>query len=393
VAATMSGSEGSTSAHPGGNSLASFKRAVLLSRLEIGARQRVRSLVCDALSTPPVERSDAEVERVFLYVAQQQLGRLEGCSNELLRAICGRLTLVRLQPFHKLFSSGDPGDACYIVVDGTLEEVQDKDGPGKETTARSVSTGECFGDIEGLTGVRRSLGIRCAADECLLARLSCADFVELQEAEREREIEVARSFLTSLHQLRRMPHDAMQQLAAAAERVHFDRHAVVGAQGEQPDYIIIPTTEGDATLSVRQPAGNAARRPEEFAVATLAMKGEFIGLGLIFDDSYESYRYPCSIVLRVPIEALRVHHEHAKRCFRSRAVVRALREAHHTRHSLTLDQIRRMAGCNGAKAGISNLTEAANSAPLSAAENSIGTSSPGSVLQREPPPGEILSSN
>ena len=366
-----------------GRSLASFKRAVLLSRLEIGARSRVRKLVCDALSAAPVERSDAEVQRVFLYVAQQQLGCLTECSEQLLRAIAGRLTLVSLQPYHKLYSSGDQGDACYIVVDGTVEEIQDKDGPGKETTARSVSSGECFGDNEGLNGTRRSLGARCAAGECVLAKLSRADFVELQEAEREREIEEARSFLSSLHQLRRMPPDAMQQLAAAAERVHFDRHAIVGAQGEQPDYIIIPTTEGDAMLSVRQSAGSSAhggRRSEDTSVATLAMKGEFVGLGLLFDDSYESYRFPCSIVARVPIEAYRVHREHAKRCFRFRPVVRALRDAHHTRQSLTLDQIKRL----------SDLTAAAKSAPSTDASmsNSVGASSSAVAPQREPPPGE-----
>jgi CRP-like cAMP-binding protein len=366
-----------------GRSLASFKRAVLLSRLEVGARLRVRKLVCDALSTAPAQRSDAEVERMFLWVAQQQLGGLKGCSEQLLRAISGRLTRVRLQPFHKLYSGGDQGDACYIVVDGTVEEIEDKDGPGKETTARSVSSGECFGENEGLNGTRRSLGARCAAGECLLARLLRADFVELQDAEREREIEVARSFLSSLHQLRRMPPDAMQQLASAAERVQFDRHAIVGAQGEQPDYIIIPTTEGDAMLSVRQPAGSAAhgvRRSEDLSVATLAMKGEFVGLGLLFDDSYESYRFPCSIVARVPINAYRVHREHAKRCFRSRPVVRALRDAHHTRHSLTLDQIRRL----------SDLKATAKSAPSTddSMPNTVGASSSAVVMQREPPPGE-----
>jgi CRP-like cAMP-binding protein len=136
-------------------------------------------------------------------------------------------------------------------------------------------------------------------------------------------------------------------------------------------------------LSVRQPAGSAAhgvRRSEDLSVATLAMKGEFVGLGLLFDDSYESYRFPCSIVARVPINAYRVHREHAKRCFRSRPVVRALRDAHHTRHSLTLDQIRRL----------SDLKATAKSAPSTddSMPNTVGASSSAVVLQREPPPGE-----
>jgi CRP-like cAMP-binding protein len=377
----------------GGSSKAAFKRAVLFASLGIGEAGRVRALVSAALDAPPAGRSGEEVERLALYLAQLKLGLFERSSEELLRATCERLTAVRLQPYHKLYSSGSEGDAFFVVVDGCVEEVSDKGGPGKELVVRCSPAGTSFGE-EGLDGLKRPLGVRCAAETCLLARLSRTDYAELLEEERERKTEVARQFLSGLHQLRRMPRDAMLQLAAAAELVHFDRHAVLADEGEQPDYVIIPTTDGDGMLSIRAPAGNAShggRRPEELCVATLALRGEFVGLGLLFDDTYECYRFPCSIAARVPVDAYRVHREYVKRCFRARPVVRALRDAHYTRHSLTLDQIRRLSSDYSDAGSSGSIAAAAAGASSAVASDLVPTAGGGSktatVPRREQPPG------
>ena len=331
-----------------------FRHAVMWMSIGIGETHRVRDLIGQALQTAPAERTPEQLERLELYLSQLKLAflrRPEGPSAALCKAVCTRLTCVRLAPFLKLYSDGDhthgAGEgAGYVLVDGEVEEVEEGTGPGKEVVVGTLGPGAAVGEA-GLDGVRRTLGLRCGAKPATLARLAREDYVELVAEEREREIEAAREFLVALHQLRRLPRDAMSMLAAAVEPVKFERHAVLGVEGEAPDFIVIPRA-GDAILSVHAPdvgpGEHAGIRPSEMPVASLALLGEFVGLGALFDDSYDAYRFPCSVVAKVPVEGYRVPRDVAKKCFKSRPVMRALRESHKTRHSLTLDQISRISG-------------------------------------------------
>ena len=356
--------------------LSGFKRAVLLSSLGIDGGEEgadAAQMVLQVLRTPRRERLGWAMQGLELYVEQLKLEFFQQTSPspELRAAICAALDAVALEPQETLYGADDAADAYYIVVEGEVEEVA-VDKEGEVTVLRTLRAGAAFGESAlAAAPARRKQGVRGGykyTDTTTLARLGREDYLRLLAEERARECEVARGFLEGLHLLRRMPKDAMTQLAAAVEPVQFGRHAVLATQGARPEHLLL-LRSGDAVMTVVPSEGRASeapegrprsvsgRRPDEVSVASLALAGEIVGAGFLADSAYSSYTFPCSIVATNAVAGYRVHRDLAKRCFRSRAVTRALLSSHATREELTMQLI--SGGDAGAEPAVDSISSRA----------------------------------
>ncbi|MDP3276496.1 MAG: Npt1/Npt2 family nucleotide transporter [Deltaproteobacteria bacterium] len=83
--------------------------------------------------------------------------------------------VVHLSPGAKLFGTGDPGDALYIVVDGTLET---RSAGGQTHTYR---VGEAFGELAVLDGTVRSDDATAVGDASVL-KIARDDFTDVLRA-------------------------------------------------------------------------------------------------------------------------------------------------------------------------------------------------------------------
>lgn len=84
-------------------------------------------------------------------------------------ALC---TEKRLAPEEILFSAGDMGDAMYILVDGEVRVVRDR-----QAIAR-LGPGECVGEMAALDWEPRSATV-IASKPCLLIRLGRNELMDL----------------------------------------------------------------------------------------------------------------------------------------------------------------------------------------------------------------------
>lgn len=92
-----------------------------------------------------------------------------------LKAI-GELSRVQhLEDGETIYSTGDPGDALYIINRGAVEVVQPS---ARESATAYLSRGDVFGDVEALTGLPRKYVVR-ACEPVSLQCFSRQDFPEL----------------------------------------------------------------------------------------------------------------------------------------------------------------------------------------------------------------------
>src|ERR1043165_9659637 len=81
-----------------------------------------------------------------------------------LKAI-GELSHVRhLSEGETVYSTGDPGDALYIINRGAVEVVQPS---GRKSGAAYLSRGDVFGDVEALSNLPRKHVVRACEPVCL----------------------------------------------------------------------------------------------------------------------------------------------------------------------------------------------------------------------------------
>ena len=69
-----------------------------------------------------------------------------------------------------LMHQGDPGDAFYLLIDGTVEV--DRDGAHVD----DMAAGDSFGEVALISGEPRNATVT-AGDECRAYRLECAPFL------------------------------------------------------------------------------------------------------------------------------------------------------------------------------------------------------------------------
>lgn len=98
-----------------------------------------------------------------------------GCTDDLLRAIAGKLQPVQFRNGQTIFSKGDPATVLYIVETGRVRLATGGRGRGSVT---EVAAGDCFGEEALVSGDVRPLGALAAADSELWT-LSRPDFEAL----------------------------------------------------------------------------------------------------------------------------------------------------------------------------------------------------------------------
>lgn len=92
-----------------------------------------------------------------------------------LKAIGALSRVQHLEEGETIYSTGDPGDALYIINRGAVEVVQPS---ARESATAYLSRGDVFGDVEALTGLPRKYVVRA----CEPVSLQCfprQDFPEL----------------------------------------------------------------------------------------------------------------------------------------------------------------------------------------------------------------------
>jgi len=108
----------------------------------------------------------------------RQLPLFADVPDPLLEAIAGSAARQRVAAGQAVVEAGDPGDALYVIDEGTLEVlVRTADGTAP-TRVATLSPGECFGEMALLTGEPRSATVRALTDATLL-RVASEDFARL----------------------------------------------------------------------------------------------------------------------------------------------------------------------------------------------------------------------
>jgi CRP-like cAMP-binding protein len=79
--------------------------------------------------------------------------------DEDLKALISRGRIVDLARGQRIFEQGDPGDALYVVIEGSVQ-IAALSPDGRELTIAILGPGECFGDLALLDGRPRSAGAR-----------------------------------------------------------------------------------------------------------------------------------------------------------------------------------------------------------------------------------------
>jgi NTE family protein/lysophospholipid hydrolase len=131
-----------------------------------------------ALSRQTFERAAAAhagLRAVLAGVVARRLPALRAAQDEMfgalddeLRALVeSELSWVRLPRDGVLFREGDPGDALYVVLQGRLQVVRERQGRAAQVV-REIGRGEPVGEVALLTGDARSSTVRAVRDTELL---------------------------------------------------------------------------------------------------------------------------------------------------------------------------------------------------------------------------------
>lgn len=86
------------------------------------------------------------------------------------------LEVTQLRQGERVFQEGDPGDAWYVISDGTARVLKEAEGGPLEVTR--LNRGECFGEMAILDGSARSATVEATTDLTLF-RFRRARFEDL----------------------------------------------------------------------------------------------------------------------------------------------------------------------------------------------------------------------
>jgi MFS family permease len=123
-----------------------------------------------AIQTPPEDDVRARLARVPIFA---------GLPPAALERAERRASVVKVVPAQVIVRQGDEADRFYVIVEGTVEVTQTRD--GGPIVLRTMGEGEVFGEIGLLTGVPRTATVTAKTLGTLLA-LDKADFLELVAA-------------------------------------------------------------------------------------------------------------------------------------------------------------------------------------------------------------------
>jgi potassium-dependent mechanosensitive channel len=115
----------------------------------------------------------------------------EGVSQRHLRRIAALATAKRFAPYTAMVKEGTPGDAFYVILDGTATVRR----PGKRNV--TLRQGDFFGELALLDSSPRSATVE-ANDEVLAMRLGRAAFQKTLEKEPKVALAMLRTLATRL---------------------------------------------------------------------------------------------------------------------------------------------------------------------------------------------------
>src|SRR5829696_10406582 len=145
-------------------------------------------------------------------------------------------------PDTRVFHEGDPGDACYIVSQGSCR-VTRQHSDGRAITLATLGPGAIFGELAMLDGERRSASVEAAENTELLA-LPATDMRSLIRSHPE----LAEKLVVALTRRLR---DANERISRQSFQTVPSRVAGVLRQLLADDEVR-PEDEGGATIRLRQ---------------------------------------------------------------------------------------------------------------------------------------------
>ncbi len=101
--------------------------------------------------------------------ALQETAAFAGISDDSLRFLLARATLVERGPGEPFFEEHDFGDAFYLLERGRVELFKTREGVRREVG--TMGEGECFGEMALLSITDRSASV-VAAEPCVAVRLT-----------------------------------------------------------------------------------------------------------------------------------------------------------------------------------------------------------------------------
>jgi len=168
----------------------------------------------------------------------------QALSEKAAEALCSRVVLREFKAPARLFSTGDSGDAMYLIESGRVR-ISVTDADGRDVTLTEFSEGDFFGEMALIDGHERSAGATVTAD-ARLAILTRADFL---------------SFITADHQV------MLGMLAAMAGRLR------------RTDRLLRQRVSRNANTEEAARTTTAERAAD--LIATFGGSWKFIGLSLL----------------------------------------------------------------------------------------------------------------
>ena len=145
-------------------------------------------------------------------------------------AVLGACTLMPLAGGATLFAAGDPSDALYVLVAGSLGAFDPARGATRERLAGVIVPGETIGELGLITDRPRTTTVRALRD-CTLLRLPRDGFMGLVDAHPQAILAAARAAVEHLFERREgealsvprtlalLPYDAGTDVRGCGERL------------------------------------------------------------------------------------------------------------------------------------------------------------------------------
>jgi len=181
-----------------------------------------------------------------------------------------------------LFKQGETGDALFLVLEGGLNICLQND-DGSETLLNTVSAGELIGEIQVLTGGRRTATVY-ASQESLLVRITAEAFDQIVQwsppflnkvidTHRRR---LNRSLLAQILQDEFGPIDArfIRHLESHARWIDLDRNKALFDEGDTGDSVFL-VLQGQLEIKTNNGVGTGH-------ISSQVGRGEIVGLTELF---------------------------------------------------------------------------------------------------------------
>ena len=296
------------------------------------------------LSTPPLERTEWELQRLLLWAENVKTGNpqngfpfilgLPGQDESNVRIeVCRCMTLEKVEPGTTIMKQGDKGECMYIIMKGEVEVLAEEN--GKEKHLAIMRTGSSFGDIAIMADTEvRTATIR-STEACILGVLSRDDYRRhILRMQQEAKAEVV-EMMQKVPYLSRVSRGDLLRMAMMFQPMVFRRGDLIAQQGEAPESVIF-ITSGTFAMTVGK------HDPTTVMQVSVGSTIEPVGLQMI---SEEQTSYRCTLLAVTRCEGWSVGRNVAKRVLNKRHVLQAYQE--HTDIMETLIQKR----VNEAQAG------------------------------------------